>query len=66
MINRREFVLGLAVAVAMFVLRPAFAQTTTAADTKRGFLERPGCRVYYEVTDQGQRSSLPMGLAAIT
>ena len=53
MINRREFVLGLAVAVAMLVLKPAIAQTTTAATTKRGFLGRPGCRVYYEVTGSG-------------
>jgi 3-oxoadipate enol-lactonase len=53
MINRREFVIGLALAVAMSLLRPAFAQTTTAAATKRGFLERPGCRVYYEVTGSG-------------
>ena len=53
MINRKEFVLGLAVAVAVLMLRPAFAQTTTAADTKRGFLDRPGCRIYYEVTGSG-------------
>ena len=53
MINCKEFVLGLAVAVAVLVLRPAFAQTTAASDTKRGFLDRPGCRIYYEVTGSG-------------
>ena len=31
---------------------PVFVHTT-AADTRRGFVERPGCRVYYEVTGSG-------------
>jgi 3-oxoadipate enol-lactonase len=53
MFNRRDFLLGLAAALAMSLLRPAFAQTTTAAATKRGFLDRPGCRIYYEVTGSG-------------
>ena len=30
-----------------------FEQTTIAADTRCGFLDRPGCRVYYEVTGSG-------------
>ena len=46
MFNRREFVLGSATAVMTSLVTPAFAQTTTVAGTKRGFLERPGCRVY--------------------
>ena len=53
MLDRRDFLLGSAAAVTMSLLRPAFAQTTTSAATKRGFLERPGCRIYYEVTGSG-------------
>jgi len=32
---------------------PAFSETTIAADTRCGFLERPGCRIYYELTGSG-------------
>jgi pimeloyl-ACP methyl ester carboxylesterase len=53
MFNRRDFLLASATAVAASLLTPAFAQTTTAPATRRGFLERPGCRVYYEVTGSG-------------
>ncbi len=31
----------------------AFGQTTTAASTRCGFVERPGCRVYHELTGSG-------------
>jgi 3-oxoadipate enol-lactonase len=34
-------------------MTPAVAQSTTVAGTRRGFLERPGCRVYYELTGSG-------------
>jgi pimeloyl-ACP methyl ester carboxylesterase len=37
----------------MSLLGPALAQTMTTVATKRGFLDRPGCRVYYEVTGSG-------------
>jgi pimeloyl-ACP methyl ester carboxylesterase len=53
MCDRRDFILGSAAVVATSLLTPAFAQTMTAAATRRGFLERPGCRVYYEVTGSG-------------
>jgi pimeloyl-ACP methyl ester carboxylesterase len=53
MFNRRDFLLASATAVAASFVTPAFAQTTTAPATRRGFLERPGCRVYYEVTGSG-------------
>lgn len=53
MSDRRHFLLGSAAAVATSLLTPAVAQTTTVAATRRGFLERPGCRVYYEVTGSG-------------
>ena len=41
MFNRRNFVLGSAALVITFLVSPAFAQTTTAAHTRRGFLEQP-------------------------
>lgn len=53
MFNRRDFLLGAAAAVVMSLLRPAFVQTATTPPTKRGFLDRPGCRIYYEVTGSG-------------
>jgi len=64
MLNRRDFLLGSAAAVAMSLLRPAFAQTTTASATKRGFLERPGCRIYYEVTGSGPAIIFAHGLGS--
>jgi 3-oxoadipate enol-lactonase len=53
MLNRRDFLVGSVAAAMISLLRPAFAQTTTAVATKRGFLDRPGCRIYYEVTGSG-------------
>lgn len=53
MLNCRGFFLGLAAIAAISLVRPAFAQTTTTPATKRGFLDRPGCRIYYEVTGSG-------------
>jgi 3-oxoadipate enol-lactonase len=53
MFNRTNFLLGSALLVVTLLVSPAFAQTTTAAATKRGFLDRPGCRIYYEVTGSG-------------
>jgi len=63
MLDRRDFLFGSAAAVAMSLLRPAFAQTTTAT-TKRGFLERPGCRIYYEVTGSGPAIIFAHGLGS--
>ena len=64
MLDRRDFLLGSAAAVTMSLLRPAFAQTTTSAATKRGFLERPGCRIYYEVTGSGPAIIFAHGLGS--
>jgi pimeloyl-ACP methyl ester carboxylesterase len=64
MLDRRDFLLGSAAAVAMSLLRPAFAQTTTSTATKRGFLERPGCRIYYEVTGSGPAIIFAHGLGS--
>jgi len=62
MFNRRDFLLGSAAIMAMSVVRPAFAQTATVAATKRGFLQRPGCRLYYEVTGSGPAIIFAHGL----
>jgi pimeloyl-ACP methyl ester carboxylesterase len=53
MFNRRHFVLGSAAAAMTSLASPALAQTTAVPGTRRGFLERPGCRVYYELTGSG-------------
>ena len=56
MIDRREVLAASATALAASLVTPstaAFAQATTAPGTTRGFLERPGCKVYYEVTGSG-------------
>lgn len=43
---------------------PTLAQTTTVASTRRGFLERPGCRVYYELTGSGPAIIFAHGLGS--
>ena len=56
MIDRRDILVGSAVALAVSVVTPstpAFSQAAGVPSTKRGFLERPGCRIYYEVTGSG-------------
>ena len=53
MLNRRDFVLASAAAAMTSVVTPAHGQTVIAAGTRRGFLEQPGCRVYYELTGSG-------------
>lgn len=51
--GRRNFLLGSAAAVTVLLAGGAVAQTVAATVTKRGFLRRPGCRLYYEVTGSG-------------
>ena len=56
MIDRRDILVGSATALTASFLTPptpALAQATTVPGTKRGFLERPGCRIFYEVTGSG-------------
>ena len=53
MFSHRAFVIGWAVVVLTALITRAFAETTSMADTRRGFLDRPGCRIYYEVTGSG-------------
>lgn len=64
MFNRRDFVLGSAAAMMTSLVTPAFAQILTAAGTKRGFLDRPGCRVYYELTGSGPAIIFAHGLGS--
>ena len=64
MFDRRDFLLASAAVAAISLVRPALAQTTTAAAIKRGFLGRPGCRVYYEVTGSGPAIVFAHGLGS--
>jgi pimeloyl-ACP methyl ester carboxylesterase len=43
---------------------PAFAQSVVAVGTKRGFLDRPGCSIYYEVTGVGPAIIFAHGLGS--
>jgi len=65
--HRRDFLIGSATALAPSVFTsttPAFAQGTIARSTKRGFLDRPGCRIYYEVTGSGPPIIFAHGLGS--
>ena len=56
MFDRRDVLVASATALTASLIAqstPAFAQSVTVPDTKRGFVERPGCRIYYEVTGSG-------------
>jgi 3-oxoadipate enol-lactonase len=67
MIDRRDILVGSATALAASLLTPstpALAQATTVPGTKRGFLERPGCRIYYEVTGSGPPIIFAHGLGS--
>jgi pimeloyl-ACP methyl ester carboxylesterase len=55
-LDRRDVLAVSATSLAASLIAPstqAFAQATNAPDTKRGFLERPDCKIYYEVTGSG-------------
>jgi 3-oxoadipate enol-lactonase len=67
MTDRRDILVGSATALAASVFTsttPALAQGTTAPATKRGFLDRPGCRIYYEVTGSGPPIIFAHGLGS--
>jgi pimeloyl-ACP methyl ester carboxylesterase len=56
MFDRRDVLVASATALTTSLIAqstPAFAQSVTVPDTKRGFVERPECRIYYEVTGSG-------------
>src|SRR5262249_61586302 len=68
MIDRRDILVGsatAALAASVFTsTTPALAQGTTAPATKRGFLDRPGCRIYYGVTGSGPPIIFANGLGS--
>ena len=67
MIDRRDVLVGSATALAASLMTPAvpaFAQATTVPGSKRGFLDRPGCRIYYEVTGSGPPIIFAHGLGS--
>lgn len=67
MFDRRDVLAASATAFAASLITPstaAFAQAMTASSTKRGFLERPGCRIYYEVTGSGPPIIFAHGLGS--
>jgi 3-oxoadipate enol-lactonase len=56
MIDRRDVVVGSATTLAVSLVLPsisALAQSASVPGPERGFLERPGCLVYYEVSGSG-------------
>lgn len=56
MLDRRDVLAASATALAASLSAPATpagAQAVTVPETKRGLLDRPGCKVYYEVTGSG-------------
>jgi 3-oxoadipate enol-lactonase len=55
-VDRRDVIVASATALTTSLIAqstPAFAQSVNVPGTKRGFVERPGCRIYYEVTGSG-------------
>jgi 3-oxoadipate enol-lactonase len=67
MIRHKDTLVGSATALAASSLTsssPALAQGTIVPATKRGFLERPGCRIYYEVTGFGPPIIFAHGLGS--
>ena len=66
MLDRRDILVASATVVASSLIAPSaptMAQTMTIPATKRGFLDRPGCK---KSPDQGRRLFSPTALAATT
>jgi 3-oxoadipate enol-lactonase len=67
MIDRRDVLIGSSATLAASVFtstRPAIAQGTTVPGSKRGFLDRPASRIYYEVTGSGPPIIFAHGLGS--
>ena len=68
MINRRDVLVASATALAGSTFTStkssALAQGVTVPGTKRGFLDRPGCRIYYEITGLGPAIIFAHGLGS--
>ena len=68
MFDRRDLLFASATALTTSLViqsTPTLAQSVTVPGTKRGFVERPGCRIYYDARGRARRSSLRMESAAI-
>lgn len=67
MIDRRKLLVGLpaaSAASALMSMPTASAEPVAVAPTKRGFLDRPGCGIYYEVTGSGPAIVFAHGLGS--
>lgn len=64
MLDRRDVLPGSGTVMTTSLLTPALAQFTTVPATQGGFVERPGCRVYYEVTGSGPPLLFAHGLGS--
>ena len=53
MLDRRQLLARSAAAATVAAVSPASAQSLAVSGTRRGFLDRPGCRIYYETTGSG-------------
>jgi 3-oxoadipate enol-lactonase len=67
MIDRRRVLTASATSLAASMIpfsTGSFAQSMTMPPIRRGFLERPGCRLYYEVTGSGPPVIFAHGLGS--
>ena len=54
MLDRREIIAGsAALGASLMLTAQSVAQTVVVPETKRGFIKRPNCEIYYEVTGVG-------------
>src|SRR5260370_36939702 len=53
MLDRRDVLFASISAMAPALAVPAFGQTTSLPQLKGEFLQRPGCKIYYEVAGSG-------------
>ena len=64
MLDRRDVLLASISAMAPALAVPAFGQTTSLPQLKGEFLQRPGCKIYYEVAGSGPAIIFAHGLGS--
>jgi 3-oxoadipate enol-lactonase len=64
MLDRRDVLLASISAMAPALAVPAFGQTTSLPQVKGEFLQRPGCKMYYEVAGSGPAIIFAHGLGS--
>jgi 3-oxoadipate enol-lactonase len=64
MLDRRDVLLASISAMAPALPVPAFGQTTSLPQVKGEFLQRPGCKIYYEVAGSGPAIIFAHGLGS--